>query len=684
MAYDDYQGAPSPYSYLGNSAPLNPDDYHPSSHTAPPYPSQYDPERLNMPQPQPQPQSTPVPSSSSSQFPDPPRDQPTWQPTQPPPPSSDGRINEAVSSAFDKANPSAYLSPEVLSQITATVIQQLKETGLENLQNDQYQSAPPPPRPPKQWNPPPAPYSEATPSPSSAVPNPGPPPPNIVHDAAEYPPPTSASAYSSSPRVYPRPSPAPSERRESPASHASDQSQRMESRPKAPPRDATVMELTTLEKIWGKLFEDGKPTERLGQFLRGIAVHLIEDYPPENTIVIVPEKLQKFYEDTKITSDPYPWHDIFDDRTSSISRLFRDIEAEHHLVQNKLNERPDIPGLTPRGFERWATLMIQAHPEKEYERFQNAVLNLPISNPDNKKERFPKEIPRRLFPETPDLPLREDLDQFIMKHCGVDLPPITDEEIKRVAVQRHNISTGSTASAAESGPSFTDRERKSYHASVSAVVDDDDDEDKEIPSRPIERQRKPYTAQPGMGKVYEGPGKSMHRRANSSSAGSASRDVPLSSSAPRGTEPYAEDSFYPRAGTGSTQRPAKPIGRSRSPSRGASDYRHSESDLLGHNGGPRYGGSSSGDYYYTSGSSNTPNLSGDILEDGRRYREVEREPDEPLYESLREREKEREKSKYRDHLPQRSTWAGEEDYYRGMLGGQGGGPVGGGYYGSRF
>ncbi|EAU38043.1 predicted protein [Aspergillus terreus NIH2624] len=681
MAYDDYQSSSSPYSYLNNSTPVNPDEYPRISYTAPPYPSQYDPDRLNMPQPQ------APPSSSPNQYSESVSGQHTWQQQQqqppPPPPPSNGRINEAVSSAFDKAHPSAYLSPEVLSQITATVIQQLKETGLENLQNDQHQAMPPP-RPPKQWVPPTAPYNEAAPPQSSAMPNPGPSPPNIVHDSAEYPPPPSSTTYSGSPRAYTRPSPVPSERRDSPLSHASDQSQKMDSRPRGPPRDATVVELTTLEKIWGKLFEDGKPTERLGQFLRGIAVHLIEDYPPGNTLVIVPDKLQKFYEDTKVSSDPYPWQDIFDDRTSSISRLFRDIEAEHHLVQNKLNERPDIPGLTPRGFERWATLMIQAHPDKEYERFQKAVLNMPISNPDNKKERFPKEIPRRLFPEIADLPLRENLDQFIIKHCGVDLPPITDEEIKKVAAQRHKVSTGSTASAAEPGPSSADSDRKPHHASVSAAVDDDD-EDNDIPSRPIERQRKPYTAQPGGGKVYEGPGKSMHRRANSSSAGSTSRDVPLSSSAPRGPGSHSPDPLYPRA---SSQRPAKPMGRSRSPSRGASDYRHSESDLLGHNGGSRYGGLSSGDYYYASGSSNTPNLSGDLIDDDRRYRDVPREisDDQPLYESLREREKEREKSKYRDHLPQRSTWAGEEDYYRGMLGGQGGGPVGGGYdkYGSRF
>lgn len=681
MAYDEFPGSTSPYSYIGTPDPANPGEYSQPPYTAP-YPAQYDPARLVMPQPQIPPSSSP----SASPYPEPPRDPNIWphqQHAPPPPPGpSDGRINEAVTSAFGQANPSSYLPPEVLSQITATVIQQLKETGLENLQHDQHQPMQPPPRPPKQWNPTPSPYNEpaSSPSPSNMAHSYPPPPPMNMGgpDATEYPPPPPASAYPSSPRAYTRPSPVPSERRESPASHVSDQSQRTDPRPRAPPRDVTVTELSTLEKIWGKLFADGKPTERLGQFLRGIAVHLIEDYPPANTIVIVPEKLQKFYEDTKVSSDPYPWHDIFDDRTSSISRLFREIEAEHHLVQNKLNERPDIPGLTPKGFERWATLMIQAHPEKEYERFQKAVLNMPINNPDNKKERFPKEIPRRLFPEAADLPLREDLDQFIIKHTGVELPPITTEDIKQVAAQRHKISTGSTASAA-STPSFTERDRKQYQASAETVIDDDDEEEQKGPPRPIERQRKPYTAQAGMGKVYDGPGGHMHRRANSSSTGSATREVPLSSSVPRGGDSYVQDPVHPRSGTSNSYRPAKSAGRSRSQSRGASDYRHSESDLLGHNGGPRYGGpSSGGDYYYTSG---TPNPPKDSLDDVRRYRDLDRDAEDRLYESLREREKEREKTKYHDHLPQRSTWAGEEDYYRGMLGGQGGsGPVGGGGY----
>ena len=33
----------------------------------------------------------------------------------------------------------------------------------------------------------------------------------------------------------------------------------------------------------------------------------IEAYPPGNTIVVVPEKMQKYYADTKVPTDTYPW-----------------------------------------------------------------------------------------------------------------------------------------------------------------------------------------------------------------------------------------------------------------------------------------------------------------------------------------------------------------------------------------
>lgn len=100
------------------------------------------------------------------------------------------------------------------------------------------------------------------------------PSPNLMANGYESARPYSAtSGYSSDTRSNPRPSPDSFSRRH--GSMSSQDSQKTDTRPKMVDRDATVMEMTTLEKIWGKLFEDGKPTKRLGQFLRGIAMHLV-------------------------------------------------------------------------------------------------------------------------------------------------------------------------------------------------------------------------------------------------------------------------------------------------------------------------------------------------------------------------------------------------------------------------
>lgn len=316
------------------------------------------------------------------------------------------------------------------------------------------------------------------------------------------------------------------------------------------------------------------------------------------------------------------------------------MKAEHHLVQlDNLKERPDVPGLTPKGFETWATLMIQANPEREYERLQKAVLNMPINNPDDKKERFPKEIPRRLFPDVADIQLREDIEGHIMEHCGVDLPRITDEERSQAA--------RSSKSPISDSPS-TDRPRqRSYErgrpapsaSSSSAVIDD---EDEPIPSAPIERERKPYSAQPGGGKKYNEPGHNRHNAGSFST--SRPSDLPGSTSSHRPADKYDRDSLYVRSGPGPA--PSRRFSRgSRSPSRSvnhrSSDYRHSESDLLGREHNPRHSGLSAGELYVDSPTS--------IIPDDERW--------------------------YREHLPHRASRAGEEEYHRGMLGGQGGGPV---------
>ncbi|GAD93419.1 conserved hypothetical protein [Paecilomyces variotii No. 5] len=665
MAYHDgdYR-SPSvgPYEQRVSSDDLAGSDPRRHSGYSTPYTSHYAGDRVDMPEPR---AKSPHPSSS-------------YQKSQGYPPyggqdgyghqQQQGGINDAIHSAFYKSHPSNYLSPEVLNQITDQVVQQLKNTGLYSAQEQQQQS--------RQSSSPQA--TGHAQSSHSAAP---------THDAkhnANTPP-----SPHRSPRGYPSPQqqsrypPPPSERKESPSTQTSDTVK--EIRPKAPPRAPTIEELTTLEKIWEKLFEDGKPTKRLGQFLRGIAVHLIEDYPPGNTIVVLPDKLQKFYEDTKVPSDPYPWHDIFDDNTSSISRLYRAIEAEHHLVQGKLDERPDIPGLTPRGFERWASLMILAHPEREFERLQKAVLAMPISNPDNRKERFPKEIPRRLFPEAPDLAVREKLDKAIITHCGVHLPPITEEERSKAAASHRRTASkekasGPSSATTEPTNSHAERGRPRQETHSSAVSDD---EEEAVPARPIERERKPYIAQPGGGKVYGDSPPPRHSHAESFSSSTRPKEyvfAPTSASGPRSYN-HAQDPTYPRTGADTgLYPPASGNSRSRSPSFGAggSAYRHSESDLF--SGGGGHGGYSGNGPYSASATSAFPD---DVFDDAhtRRYHYDRGTEDGRTYDTLRDRERDRVRENPRYHAyPVHGNWGSDEDYYRGMLGGQGGGPVEGGSY----
>lgn len=268
MAYDGYHS--SSHRSQTDNVNANTDQNDPYGHsTAPPYPpNYYEPDRVNMPQPQMPPNPPQVPNMEA--YPEPPHQQST------------GYLNDAVSSAINDANSSAYISPEVLSQITATVIQQLKASGLDNLQASG--SGVPPSRSQSQQPPytaaeyPPRPHSTSPPTASQGSGSAPDALANSYENPRSY---TGPSGYASENRPYSKPSSDTFARRHD--SMSSQGSQKVE-RPKPPSRDATVVEMTTLEKIWGKLFEDGKPTKRLGQFLRGIAMHLVGALSPSEYV----------------------------------------------------------------------------------------------------------------------------------------------------------------------------------------------------------------------------------------------------------------------------------------------------------------------------------------------------------------------------------------------------------------
>ena len=258
-------------------------------------------------------------------------------------------IDDAVSSAFRGTETNHAIPPEILNQITSTitanVMQQLKATNLPTPVKTQpaanhvaggaspSNNGSPPMEHPKVYTPPS--------------------PEDQVHPA------TSPTHRPSQIRVQDmqgrgggRASPAAEQRPTSPQSQAGqadefdtrDQKAERATRPKGPKRLSTGQDPTILEKIWGTLFDDeGQTTVRFGQFLRGIAVHLIEDYEPKQSLVVTSAKMRKFYEATKLPQEIYPWHLVFDDRTSSVSRMYRELEVQHHLIQDKLDETSRTP-----------------------------------------------------------------------------------------------------------------------------------------------------------------------------------------------------------------------------------------------------------------------------------------------------------------------------------------------------
>ena len=232
--------------------------------------------------------------------------------------------------------------------------------------------------------------------------------------------------------------------------------------------------------------------------------------------------------------------------------MYRELACQHHLVQEHSDERPDIPGLTPIGFERWVTLLIQAHPNEEYERLQKAVLDMPISNPDDKKERFPKELSRRLFPGFSDVKTREDLEHAISEHANIDLPnraqrndspqPSASESVQSLPLHRPSVGveaptpaniererkpyvnsqpniaaenikatptpTNRRASVGPESPyappNNIERERKPYSSipAESAIDDTNPFPPPPPPGNSIERERNPYSSQPGAGRAF--------------------------------------------------------------------------------------------------------------------------------------------------------------------------------------
>ncbi len=192
-------------------------------------------------------------------------------------------MGDAAPSAFPQAEPPNQVPPELIAQITANVINQLKTTGIEPVSpkppaNARYQPPPPPPSSSAaQWPGPLSPSSDPVSSPPPYPPHShSPPSPYKQADVAR-----AGSPQSQGPILQPESTnsreqfgASPQDRRE--AAPLNQNGESGHTRPKGPMRLSTGQEETTLEKIWGQLFdEECNPTVRLGQLLRGLAVHIV-------------------------------------------------------------------------------------------------------------------------------------------------------------------------------------------------------------------------------------------------------------------------------------------------------------------------------------------------------------------------------------------------------------------------
>lgn len=182
------------------------------------------------------------------------------------------------------------------------------------------------------------------------------------------------------------------------------------------------------------------------------------------------------------------------------------------MVQDNPSDPPITPALTPVGFAHWTTIHILAYPEVEAKRLETVVLDLPIDadgvSQDGRPERLPKQLSRHLLPQKEDRRSRRGLEDAIedffsdlgtsRRQKSTIMPsspprqsPSTQSRSRPVDI--HQVKTAPIVINTKPA----ERERKQY-TSASSVSESSGNEE---PVQ-IERQRQPYTAQPGSGKIY--------------------------------------------------------------------------------------------------------------------------------------------------------------------------------------
>lgn len=276
-------------------------------------------------------------------------------------------------------------------------------------------------------------------------------------------------------------------------------------------------QMTAIDQKWGLLFDkEGESTKRMEQVVKGLANYIIEEFMPQNSIVITPEKMSAFYSHHRLDKEVFPFAVLFKSKSKhmneALESLYEDLGCQYFLVPADSRSRPSVPGLTPAGFEHWLVSFVQAYPDEEAKRLDKVMSALPIeadSLLDGKRERLPKQISRYLLPEKPvrkvqktvDEAMRDftqDINNSSTSQSNTDSSSQGRTSIGATLEKRPSINTSSAQSSssryipdaafkenrADDGGTSQQRDRRTTSTAASSSRDHDDSRRKSMPPPP--------------------------------------------------------------------------------------------------------------------------------------------------------------------------------------------------------
>lgn len=153
----------------------------------------------------------------------------------------------------------------------------------------------------------------------------------------------------------------------------------------------------------------------------------------------------------------YVWQKFFDNTHPRISRLHRALRCRYILVQGGvISERPDVPAVTPLGFETWDTLLLREHPDQEVDRLRKILWVKPVINPDDERKCFPKILNPKPFPLFSSHNAQESHGDIMLAHCG-------GNSLVSFYTGRHSRKNASSSPRATSLASFVNSRTSSWN-----------------------------------------------------------------------------------------------------------------------------------------------------------------------------------------------------------------------------